>query len=61
MKFSELITDPNTTPFKCPKCGSENIITEKRIDGFSTCLDCKHHDKTGEFIFVENGMKVSRQ
>lgn len=24
----------------CSKCGSENISTERRIDGFNTCLDC---------------------
>ena len=26
----------------CPKCGSENISTERRIDGMKTCLDCDY-------------------
>ena len=25
---------------KCPKCGSEKLIIEKRIDGYCHCLDC---------------------
>lgn len=24
----------------CSKCGSENVSTERRIDGMKTCLDC---------------------
>ncbi len=35
----------------CPKCASTKITTEKRIDGDSSCGDCKHKDKTGNFIF----------
>ena len=35
----------------CPKCGSMKITTEKRIDGDSSCGDCKYKDKTGNFIF----------
>ena len=35
----------------CPECGSTKITTEKRIDGDSSCGDCKHKDKTGNFIF----------
>jgi ribosomal protein L37AE/L43A len=26
----------------CPKCGSENVSTERRIDGMKTCLDCDY-------------------
>ena len=35
----------------CPKCGSMKITTEKRIDGDSSCGDCKYKDKTGNFTF----------
>ena len=35
----------------CPKCGSTKITTEKRIDGDSTCGECKYRDKTGNFAF----------
>ena len=35
----------------CPKCSSTKITTEKRIDGDSSCGDCKYKDKTGNFIF----------
>jgi hypothetical protein len=24
----------------CPKCGSENVLVEKSIDGFNTCEQC---------------------
>jgi hypothetical protein len=24
----------------CPKCGSENVSIERRVDGMKTCLDC---------------------
>lgn len=34
---------------KCPKCGSTNIATERRPDGNSTCVICKHTDKTQAF------------
>ena len=26
----------------CPKCGSENVSTERRIDGMKMCLDCDY-------------------
>ena len=35
----------------CPKCGSMKITTERKIDGDSSCGDCKYKDKTGNFIF----------
>ena len=35
----------------CPECGSTKIMTEKRIDGDSSCGDCKYKDKTGNFTF----------
>lgn len=31
----------------CPVCGSKNILTERRPDGFHACLDCLHHWKIG--------------
>ena len=33
---------------KCPECGSENILTERRLDGFHACLECLHRWKIGE-------------
>lgn len=27
---------------KCPKCGSEKVSTERRIDGMNSCRDCGH-------------------
>ena len=27
---------------KCPECGSPNIQTERRPDGFHHCIDCRH-------------------
>lgn len=32
---------------KCPKCGSTNISTERRLDGFNTCLKCGYKWKNG--------------
>ena len=31
----------------CPECGSSNISTERRPDGFHHCIDCRHHWKIG--------------
>lgn len=44
--MSELKSKP-----KCPKCGSENIATERRPDGKSLCLnqECKHEASTVNF------------
>jgi hypothetical protein len=33
---------------KCPACGSENILTERRLDGFHDCLECLYRWKIGE-------------
>ncbi|PKP53774.1 MAG: hypothetical protein CVT92_02260 [Bacteroidetes bacterium HGW-Bacteroidetes-1] len=38
---------------KCPKCGSENIASERRLNGDSICQDCKHKDKTTVFYVKE--------
>jgi len=38
---------------KCPKCGSENITSERRLDGDSRCQDCKHQDKLAAFYVKE--------
>lgn len=38
----------NTSMYACPKCGSSNIQTERRIDGFHHCMDCRHSWKIGE-------------
>ena len=35
----------------CPKCSSTKITTERRIDGDSSCGECKYKDKTGNFTF----------
>lgn len=34
---------------KCPKCGSEHISQECRIDGDTVCMDCHHRGKPEEF------------
>lgn len=33
---------------RCPKCGSGNILTERRLDGFHACLECLYRWKIGE-------------
>jgi len=38
---------------KCPKCGSENVTSERRPDGNSRCQDCKHQDKIAAFYIKE--------
>jgi len=38
---------------KCPKCGSENITSERRPEGDSRCQDCKHQDKLAAFYVKE--------
>ena len=30
----------------CPKCGSDKIARERRIDGYTTCNSCGHKDKS---------------
>lgn len=32
---------------KCPKCGSTDICTELRPDGFNTCLKCGYKRQHG--------------
>ena len=32
---------------KCPKCGSENVATERRPNGFNTCLKCGYRWQNG--------------
>ncbi len=32
---------------KCPKCGSENLTTEKRLNGFRECQECHYRWKMG--------------
>ena len=42
----------------CPRCGSENLSTERRLDGVMTCLDCGHKERNvsqSEIIICENG------
>jgi uncharacterized Zn finger protein (UPF0148 family) len=39
---------------KCPKCGSDKIATERRQDGDSMCLVCKHRDKRPAFYVKES-------
>lgn len=34
---------------KCPKCRSEHISQERRIDGDAVCMDCHHRGKPEEF------------
>lgn len=35
----------------CPKCSSTKIITERSINGNSTCQECGYRDKTTKFNF----------
>lgn len=37
----------------CPKCKSQNVITERRIDGNSECKECNYKSKTDDFL-LEN-------
>lgn len=39
---------------KCPECGSTKVITQKRINGDSTCEECGYKSKTGDFALNEN-------
>lgn len=38
---------------KCRKCGSENILTEKRLNGNSECMDCGNKSSTRDFVYYE--------
>jgi hypothetical protein len=33
---------------ECPVCGSSDIQTERRLDGFHHCMNCRHSWKIGE-------------
>lgn len=35
---------------KCPYCGSDNIQTERRLDGFHHCIDCRYSWKIGSSL-----------
>lgn len=39
--------------FKCRKCGSTNIVTERRPNGDSECLDCGNKSPTRDFFYDE--------
>jgi len=39
---------------KCPICGSTYVKTERRPDGDSECVDCKHKANTEEFTVCIN-------
>ena len=43
-----------TITIECPICGeSKKLSTERRLDGYTTCLYCGHKDRTKEFSSVE--------
>lgn len=38
---------------ECPKCGSPDVLTERRPNGYSECQECGFKALTGEFDMVE--------
>jgi len=38
---------------RCPECKSENISTERRLNGDSECLDCNHKGASIDFLEPE--------
>ena len=44
---------------KCPKCRSERISLERRIDGDAVCMDCHHHGKSEEFLRETNFDRIT--
>lgn len=43
----------NITKPTCPRCGgSSNIMSERRPDGYSRCMDCAYKGKSEEFLIV---------
>lgn len=46
---------------ECPKCGSPDVLTERRPDGNSTCQDCGYSAKTGQFDIKEEKMDVKEK
>ena len=43
---------------KCPKCGSTNVETERRMNGVTTCKDCYFVGKALDFLHFKNGDAV---
>lgn len=43
----------------CPKCCSNKIMTERRIDGDSSCIDCNYKNKTAMFTLKIQNEKNS--
>ena len=43
----------------CPKCCSDKIMTERRIDGDSSCVDCNYKNKTAMFTLKIQNEKSS--
>ena len=44
--------------FVCPKCKSESIRTERRLDGNSECLDCHFQGKSSLFYPKYGGFSL---
>lgn len=44
---------------KCPKCRSERISQERRIDGDAICMDCHHRGKPEEFLRETNFDRIA--
>lgn len=44
---------------KCPKCRSERISQERRIDGDAICMDCHHRGKSKEFLRETNFDRIA--
>lgn len=38
---------------QCPKCKSDGLMTERRIDGDTGCLKCGFKAKTSEFDIID--------
>jgi uncharacterized Zn finger protein (UPF0148 family) len=45
--------------YACPRCGSTYVLTERRIDGNTTCLACHYTAPT--CTFDKNDMRYSKQ
>jgi len=39
--------------WRCPQCKSHNILTEKRPNGDSYCIDCSYAEATKKFVSEE--------
>ena len=44
---------------KCPRCRSERISRERRIDGDAICMDCHHRGKSEEFLRETNFDRIA--